>query len=386
MMWNIYNNISDSMECEDSIKMSSKDEENLFLNKKPTKNKILNNIENDTSNKVKIKIKIKVNKEPNQYEKYKNHLKNKDKLTISNLEKIEKKKDKCKYCYKSTLIFDESIICISCGMINSDIIDTGAEWRYYGSEDSKCNSDPNRCGMPINPLLPKSSFSTMINGFGREEYRRLHKWNSITYKERSLIKVFNMINTKSNSGIIPGCIIDKASLMYKLVCDENIKRGVARRSLIAACIWYALKAKNLSRSTKEIADLFDIDVKRLTSGCKDFTERMQKVDRIYLNNTLRPTSTKDYINRYSIKLGIPDNYKDIILRISEIIEKLGIVTKNTPQSIAVSSIYLISIHYNLNYSKKTLNDVCEISEVTISKAYKELSKYSNFLFQIIKEK
>ena len=67
MMWNIYNNISDSMECEDSIKMSSNDGENLLLNKKKKKSKILNNNENDTSNKLKIKIKIKVNKESNQY-------------------------------------------------------------------------------------------------------------------------------------------------------------------------------------------------------------------------------------------------------------------------------------------------------------------------------
>ena len=267
-------------------------------------------------------------------------------------------------------------------MINNDIIDGGAEWRYYGSEDSKCNSDPNRCGMPVNPLLPKSSFSTIINGSGGEEYRRLHKWNSMTYSERSLIKVFNLIKTKSNAGIIPNCIVDKASLMYKLISTENIKRGIARRSLIAACIWYALKAKKLSRSMQDIADLFEIDVKRLTIGCKDFTERMQKVDKQYLNNTLTPTSTIDYIQRYSVKLNYPNKFKDISIKISGIIEKLGIVTKNTPQSIAVSSLYLTSMRYKLGYTKKQLHVECNTSEVTISKAYKELNKYSDFLFQL----
>ena len=400
-MWNVYDDIQSSMVNEKpsvvnetpsvvskapsvvskapSVVSKAPQKEDISQKKSIKQIKIKSNNINENSKvidkkstKIKLKIKIKDNK-----------INNKDLIVDNSIKKINnssKKGDICFNCEKNTLIFEENIVCTSCGMINNDIIDGGAEWRYYGSEDSKCNSDPNRCGMPVNPLLPKSSFSTIINGSGGEEYRRLHKWNSMTYSERSLIKVFNLIKTKSNAGIIPNCIVDKASLMYKMISTENIKRGIARRSLIAACIWYALKAKKLSRSMQDIADLFEIDVKRLTIGCKDFTERMQKVDKQYLNNTLTPTSTIDYIQRYSVKLNYPNKFKDISIKISGIIEKLGIVTKNTPQSIAVSSLYLTSMRYKLGYTKKQLHVECNTSEVTISKAYKELNKYSDFLF------
>ena len=258
------------------------------------------------------------------------------------------------------------------------IIDHNQEWRYYGSEDSKRPSDPTRCGMPINPLLPNSSLGTIINGNGYEVYRRLHKWNSITYKERSLIKVFNTISAKGREGTIPTCIIDKASLMYKMLSENNIKRGSSRKSLIAACLWNALKAKNIPRSTREIADLFNIDIKKMTTGCKEFNEKMRMKDKEYSSN-LKPATAINYIDRYAVKLNMPKEYKIKCIKVSKIAEKLGIITKNTPQSIAIGSIFLISQNYNLGYSKKILNKECDTSEVTISKAYKELEKYKNLL-------
>ena len=44
----------------------------------------------------------------------------------------------------------------SCGVIYTDTLDQSAEWRYYGADDSS-SSDPTRCGMPINSLLPELS-------------------------------------------------------------------------------------------------------------------------------------------------------------------------------------------------------------------------------------
>ena len=55
--------------------------------------------------------------------------------------------------------------CNVCGENNGIQIDTTAEWRYYGSEDSK-SSDPTRCGMPANHLLYNMSCGTMISSRG----------------------------------------------------------------------------------------------------------------------------------------------------------------------------------------------------------------------------
>ena len=268
-MWDVYDNVLDSIDKDSTVKNNIINDNDEQYDKTMNRKKKTMNNKNDKANKTNTANKTNAT---NRKKKIKIKIKIKDNVPSSKINKINKKikQDLCEYCNENTLIYDENVVCTSCGMINSMIINNNQEWRYYGSEDSKRSSDPTRCGMPINPLLPNSSLGTIINGYGHEVYRRLHKWNSITYKERSLIKVFNTISSKAKEGTIPPCIIDKASLMYKMLSENNIKRGSSRQSLIAACLWNALKSKDLSRSTKEIAKLFDIDIKKMTVGCKEF--------------------------------------------------------------------------------------------------------------------
>ena len=65
------------------------------------------------------------------------------------------------------LLKDNYYICETCNTIQEQFIDNQAEWRYYGSNDTKM-SDPTRCGMPENDLLPELSLGTIIgNDFGK---------------------------------------------------------------------------------------------------------------------------------------------------------------------------------------------------------------------------
>ena len=74
------------------------------------------------------------------------------------------------------------LICSNCGYFSGIKIDNGAEWRYYGTEDSK-SSDPNRCGMPTNSLLPEFSVGSVIPYSRNESYdmkkiRNFNTWNN----------------------------------------------------------------------------------------------------------------------------------------------------------------------------------------------------------------
>src|SRR3972149_2068692 len=105
----------------------------------------------------------------------------------------------CYNCKTDSLICDDGIIvCEKCGVDNGAVIDYQQEWRFYGSDDTKYSSDPTRCGMPINPLLPESSLGTIILGRGFDKFRKLNNWNSMSYKERSLLRVFKQIQSKSD--------------------------------------------------------------------------------------------------------------------------------------------------------------------------------------------
>ena len=286
----------------------------------------------------------------------------------------------CYNCKKSDfLLMDgEMIVCTYCGVENDSIIDYNAEWRYYGSDDNKRSSDPNRCGIPMNPIIPDSSLSTVILGKGFEIYRKINSWNGLSYKQRSLIAILNKIATKANIDNVPQSIIDATMNMYKIISQDYIKRGASRESLIAACFFNALRDQGMIRSTEEVAKLFDIKSKKLSKGCNEFTELMFSKNKDYVKN-MKPIESKDLIERFCALLDIDEDYCKVAIRAAILIDKLGICQENNPKSIAVGCIYLISHNYNLGFSKKDISEQCKTSEVTVTNTYSQMAKFKKYL-------
>ena len=299
---------------------------------------------------------------------------------IEEKETNETLKECCINCKQSDYLITESemIICTLCGVENNSIIDYHAEWRYYGSDDNKKSSDPNRCGAPINQILPDTSLSIIILGKGYEVYRKLNSWNGLSYKQRSLIAILNKIALKANIDNVPQSIIDSTMTMYKIISQDYIKRGASRESLIAACFFNALRDQGMIRSTDEIAKLFDIKSKKLSKGCNEFTELMFIKNKEYVKN-IKPIESKDLIERFCLLLDIEETYIKIAVKASVIIDQLGICQENNPKSIAVGAIYLISQAYNLGFSKKDIADQCRTSEVTVGNTYAQMLKFKKYL-------
>jgi len=289
-------------------------------------------------------------------------------------------KEKCLNCDETDYLINdgEMIVCTSCGVENNKIIDYNPEWRFYGSDDNKRSSDPNRCGMPTNQIISESSLSTVITGHGFEVYRKLNSWNGLTYKEKSLISIINKIAQKASVGNVPQSIIDATMKMYQIISKDYIKRGTSRESLIAACFFNALKDNNLIRSNEEVAKLFEIKSKKLSKGCNEFAELMFAKDKDYVKK-MRPIEPKDLIERFCSIMDLDERFINIGARISILVDKLGICQENNPKSIAVGCIYFISQNYDLGFSKKEIADQCHTSEVTVSNTYNQMSKFKKYL-------
>ena len=76
----------------------------------------------------------------------------------------------CKECSSQNVEnINGSLVCSDCGTIFESLLDYNAEWRFYGSDDSKY-SDPTRCGLPTNSLLPQSSIGSTISFKYNESY------------------------------------------------------------------------------------------------------------------------------------------------------------------------------------------------------------------------
>lgn len=290
------------------------------------------------------------------------------------------KKEKCLNCDETDYLINdgEMIVCTNCGVENNKIIDYNPEWRFYGSDDNKRSSDPNRCGMPTNQIISESSLSTVITGHGFEVYRKLNSWNGLTYKEKSLISIINKIAQKASVGNVPQSIIDATMKMYQIISKDYIKRGTSRESLIAACFFNALKDNNLIRSNEEVAKLFEIKSKKLSKGCNEFAELMFAKDKDYVKK-MRPIEPKDLIERFCSIMDLDERFINIGARISILVDKLGICQENNPKSIAVGCIYFMSQNYDLGFSKKEIADQCHTSEVTVSNTYNQMSKFKKYL-------
>lgn len=343
------------------------------------------------NNKMVYKRKTIKNKKQ-MWKKFKNDI-NINKLDAeTNDEKIKKSNEIKNFCDSCDNILylkeDGYKICINndCGRIYKDIIINTAEWRYYGANDNN-NSDPTRCGMPINPLLKESSFASKVICSGRSSYemRKISKyteWLGMPYREKSQYDDFQKITILANQSGIPKLIIDDAIIYYKKISEAKSFRGLNRDGIIAASIYISSKINNYPRSSKEIATIFHLDNKSSTKGCKNAVSIINNLENELCNNDktiLHQTTPISFLDRYCSKLNISIELTKLCKFIAIRIQRNNLIPENTPPSIAAGIIYFVTQICCICITKKEISIISVISEVTINKCYKKMYNLKNEL-------
>jgi len=296
----------------------------------------------------------------------------------------------CDYCESNLAFSDEGFLTCTnktCGIIYKDIVDHSAEWRYYGADDNQ-NSDPTRCGMPINPLLEESSYGCRVlcNGgmsYEMRKIRRYTEWQSMPYKEKSQYDDFQLITIMAHNSGIPKMIIDDAIRYHKKISEFELTfRGDNRDGILAASIYISCRINNCPRTAKEIANIFHLDVTSATKGCKNALSIINNIEKDMDNRektNFGKTKPEAFIERFCSKLNINNELTKLCHFISMKIEKSNLMSENTPHSIAAGIVYFISQFCNLNISKHDVKNISEISEVTINKCFKKLENMKDIL-------
>jgi transcription initiation factor TFIIB len=280
----------------------------------------------------------------------------------------------CKCGSNRTIKEDSIYTCKDCYAILDNVIDTGAEWRYYGEGDNRASKsgDPSRCGMPTNDLLPKSSLGTIVGKGSRDTkelhcVRKLQSWTIMPYDERKLIAVFEKYkNNTANEGISKKVIHD-ANIFYKQVSSKKISRGDNSDGLIASCMYYSCILNKVPRSMKEIADIFDISISVLTKGNARF--------QLLMPMNFDATGPEDFISRFGSQLNMSKTDIEKSIKFAKFLDKNEITNDNSPTSTAAGIISYYCNYVNLQISKKYIANICAVSDVTISKALKNINKY-----------
>jgi len=294
----------------------------------------------------------------------------------------EKNINKCSSCQNEDLVINQNgeCICESCGVVNSELYDEMPEF----NNDLEGTS---RYGCPSNYFYPKSALGTKFRTRGYSRISNLQRQGQMPYREKSLLEILTKIQKKCKTYGITQTIVDSAKILYKKVSDckhtkgkrvgkNRIMRCINLRSMIAACVFYACKLQGEPRSPKEIADIYDLEIKNVNKGCRRFLEF---IDLDSLNTEFCSSKSSDFIERFASKLSLEAQYIKIAKDISTNIHKLDVASTHEPPSVAAGCILLVSVMYHLDITKKQISDVFKISDVTISKTYRRIHPFHNIV-------
>ena len=291
-------------------------------------------------------------------------------------------KNVCKNCKSSDLIIDESkghMVCADCAVINEEYLDENPDI-INNDSDSVVNS---RYGTPSSYFFPKASLGTKIVSKSFNKLSLLQKQGQMPYKEKSLMDVLEKIQNKCKKYGVTQSIIDSAKILYKKVSESVhmkgkrkgksiIMRCINRRSMIAACLFHACKLQKETRSPKEIADIYDLEIKHVNRGCRKFCDI---IDANTLFYQIKSSLSSDFIERNAKKLNIDKMYITIAKDVSTNIHKLDLASTHEPPSVAAGCILLVITYYNISLTKKQVSDIFNISDVTISKTFRKIWPY-----------
>jgi transcription initiation factor TFIIB len=299
------------------------------------------------------------------------------------------------------VIYEEEVSCTACGEHLGYMIDSSAEYRWFGSDDR--GPDPSRVGNPQNPLLPESSLGTRISrrpgdSKAMRKIQQYHLWTIMPYRERTLWSVFEGLHVRASNAGISTAIVEETKQLYAQVSPLCICRGLQKDALLAACLFESLKRHNTPRRPAEIAIIFQIDVKLITRGVKQFSglleEHLHAVAKVTETLTSVPvekkaetpsTSFKHYLEPAIYKLETPRSLHGVIYdfasKMGDMIDELGICPETTPSSLAASALSLTCEKYKIEKNNVEIAKTCSISAATLQKCLKRIEEWRPVLFK-----
>jgi transcription initiation factor TFIIIB Brf1 subunit/transcription initiation factor TFIIB len=194
-----------------------------------------------------------------------------DKPSLSDLDT-----DTCPHCdMQDCFDTSELMTCKSCGYVVSRPFDSSAEYRFFSNDDR--GGDPTRVGAPQDPTLPQASLGTVIlGGYGATKsmykVRKYHTWNTVPYKERSLIQANERLALVGLNHGINHSAIDATRTTYITIKEIGGRQGLSKDAMLAGCLYMALKGSGSPRKPKEIAEMFGLSSATFTKALKQLQE------------------------------------------------------------------------------------------------------------------
>jgi transcription initiation factor TFIIIB Brf1 subunit/transcription initiation factor TFIIB len=298
--------------------------------------------------------------------------------------------DTCPHCnMQDCFERSELLSCKACGHIISRPFDTSAEYRFFSNDDR--GGDPTRVGAIQDPSLPQASLGTVILGFGSPKtmykVRKYHSWNTVPYKERSLIQANERLTLVGLNHGINQSAVESSRQMYITIKEIGGRQGLSRDAMLAGCMYLVLKESGSPRKPKEIAEMFGLSSATFTKALKQLQEVLaiarQKglLSATKAKTSASSTKAVEYIALPLSKLPLQraqmDHLTTLCTRVAEEVEALGLGQENMPPSLAAGCVaFVLKRCEVLDVPLSQIAAVSEISIATLQKCLRRLETHA----------
>jgi len=233
------------------------------------------------------------------------------------------------------LIDDNGIMtCLLCGEIVHKLILYDQERRYFNIKDSKSFSDPTRVQARKNE----------ISGTIRKE-------------DIETLGISDKIITIANG-------------LYTSITKGQIFRGLSRKSMIFACVFYAYIISGSPQNYDDLSRLFGLSKKNAIKGIKTVNSKAPKDSEIH-TTIITPNLL---IQELMLKFNANKTQIDEVLILYEKIKNRSTdLNRSRPQSIASGITYYWLKESKIEIKLKDFAQISKLSELTINKVVKEIN-------------
>ena len=226
-----------------------------------------------------------------------------------------------------------AVLCLECGEEIKRELNFDKEWRYYGCDDTRRNTDPNRCQIRKNE--DKSIFKDVEN---------------MNFCE----KIINMAND-----------------IYGRVTKGKIYRGNSRKSIVFACIFHSYKISGKPQTCDKLQEIFKLEKKIILKGLKFVSLNVPKDSQFATTHITPIKLIEEIISKFEILENDRSEIDKIYYRVYN---KSSLLNRSRPQSFAAGLIYYWILENKKNINIKEFIKKVNLSELTISKISKEIQR------------
>ncbi len=288
----------------------------------------------------------------------------------------------CPECGSINLVRDIEMgefFCSDCGLvIRETVLDRGAEWRAFTSEERKSKA---RAGAPTKYSRYGKGLSTIIridrDAYGRplsakvrRQMWRLRRWHIRSRvhssKSSNLMMAMSELRRLSEKLHIPSSVQEMAAVIYRKALNKGLVRGRCISSIVAGSLYAACRFTKIPRTLNEITEPSLRDRKEIARAYRMIVRNLKM--KMPIDNPL------DYVTKIAGKAGVSSEVEGLAIKIIRDAKSKHATMGKDPSGLAAAALYIASKIKKENITQSHLAEAADLTEVTIRNRKKGLIK------------